>query len=134
MAPLSSVKAAAYTCFGKRATKVGNAYSTLIGTSGRDVLVRGAIIKGLGGNDLICGLKGNDRLYGGKGNDRIDGGGNQDLLVGGQGDDYLDGHVGGLPDGYAQAAGGDAVSYASATGAVSVNLVTGVASGGGQGT
>lgn len=134
IAPLSSVQAATYTCFGKPATKVGNADSTIIGTSGNDVLVRGAVIKGLGGNDRICGLKGNDQLFGGKGRDKIDGGGNQDLLVGGRGDDYLDGNKGGFPDGYAQAAGGDAVSYAAATRPVSVNLVTGVATGGGQGT
>jgi Ca2+-binding RTX toxin-like protein len=130
----ASAGAADYSCFGKKATIVGGAGATVIGTPGPDVIVRGAVIEGRGGNDLICGLKGDDRLYGGAGNDRIDGGENQDFIVGGTGDDYLNAELGSnLGAGYADVPGGEIVSYASATGPVTVNLLTGTSSGGGLG-
>lgn len=76
---LSPAEAAAPTCAGERATKVGTQGDDVItGTAGRDV------IQGLGGNDRIRGLGGNDLLCGGAGDDTILGGGGHDRLVAGE--------------------------------------------------
>ncbi len=66
-------------------------------------------IDGLAGNDLLFGLNGNDELYGGEGNDFLRGDGGGDLFNGG--------------------AGNDTVRYESSNGGVTVNLLTGEASG-----
>ncbi|CAN5662010.1 hypothetical protein BH24ACT26_BH24ACT26_01550 [soil metagenome] len=115
------------SCFGKKPTIVGNANATVTGTSGPDVIARGAIINGRGGNDLICGLLGADQLFGGPGNDKIDGGDQQDTIDGGTGDDLITNE--GRVARYADCAGGETVSYATATGPVNVNLATGKATG-----
>ncbi|WP_449434373.1 retention module-containing protein [Pseudomonas putida] len=81
------------------------ASSTLNGTSGDDVLLAGA------GNDTLNGGDGHDVLVGGEGDDQLYGGNGDDLLIGGAGNDLLDG-----------GAGIDTASYASAGGAVSVDL------------
>ncbi|QBF25767.1 retention module-containing protein [Pseudomonas tructae] len=81
--------------------------STLTGTGGDDTLLAGA------GNDTLNAGAGNDVLIGGDGNDFLYGGDGNDLLIGGAGNDLLDG-----------GAGIDTASYASATGAVTVNLST----------
>ncbi|MDD1013058.1 retention module-containing protein [Pseudomonas rubra] len=81
--------------------------STLTGTGGDDTLLAGA------GNDTLNAGAGNDVLIGGDGNDFLYGGDGNDLLIGGAGNDLLDG-----------GAGIDTASYASATGAVTVNLNT----------
>lgn len=60
------------------------------------------VISGAGGMDQLFGLGGADRLVGGDGNDTLEGGLGADQLVGGNGTDYA--------------------SYASAGGAVTVNL------------
>ncbi|WP_281172851.1 calcium-binding protein [Roseicyclus elongatus] len=75
----------------------------LIGTTGDDS------IDGLAGNDEIDGLDGNDTLIGGDGEDEIDGGLGNDVIDGGA--DF------------------DQVYYDDATGAVTVNLGTGLATG-----
>ena len=76
---------------------------------------------GGGGNDTLNGLAGNDNLNGGLGNDILNGGDGDDTLVGGAGDDILDG-----------GAGTDLVDYQNgATAGVTVNLSTGVSTGGG---
>ncbi|HEY5798326.1 MAG TPA: peroxidase family protein [Bosea sp. (in: a-proteobacteria)] len=72
-----------------------------------------------GTDHVIYGDDGNDTLTGGAGNDTIFGQNDNDTLVGGLGDDILHG---GTDD-------SDTASYASASGAVTVNLTTGAASG-----
>ncbi len=74
------------------------------GGDGNDSLLGGS------GNDLLEGLAGNDTLRGGAGNDTLNGGTGNDLLDGGFGFDLLD--------------------CAAASAAVSVDLGTGLASGG----
>jgi len=68
------------------------------------------VIDGLAGGDLITGLSGNDSLISGAGADTLDGGAGADTLDGG--------------------AGSDIASYASASGAVVVNLLLGTGLGG----
>ena len=60
--------------------------------------------------DVLRGLGGNDMLYGGSGNDTLDGGAGADTLIGGPGTDTAD--------------------YSSSAAGVTVNLLTGVGSGG----
>ncbi|WP_332653864.1 M10 family metallopeptidase C-terminal domain-containing protein [Brevundimonas sp.] len=79
----------------------------------------GDTIGGLGGNDTIHGMAGADTLDGGSGDDVLNGGDNDDLLIGGRGDDALNG-----------GAGHDVADYAGAGAGVTVNLATGLASGG----
>ncbi|WP_409286697.1 retention module-containing protein [Pseudomonas guariconensis] len=91
--------------------------SVLTGTADNDTLVAGA------GNDTLHGAAGNDVLVGGGGDDKLYGGEGNDLLIGGPGNDLLDG-----------GAGTDTASYASAPGAVTVNLnLTGAQDTGGAG-
>jgi hypothetical protein len=89
----------------------------LEGTPEADRLTGGATadrLVGLAGDDTLAGLAGNDTLEGGMGGDSF---------VGGAGDDRLDGGL-----------NTDFVSYAEATGAVTVDLTQGVASGAGVGS
>lgn len=99
---------------------LGNGYNnTLIGDLGNDSLEGGL------GNDSLSGGDGGDTLYAGTGDDTVDGGEGNDLIVGGDGlgnDQYIGG------------AGIDTVKYTSATTKVTVNLVTGAASGTSIGT
>lgn len=67
---------------------------------------------GLAGADRLEGGAGNDVLYGGAGNDILAGGDQNDILQGGAGSDILNG-----------GRGLDFVSYAAATGAVTIDLV-----------
>jgi Ca2+-binding RTX toxin-like protein len=85
-------------------------------------------IEARGGNDLLIGLGGDDYLRGEDGDDTLQGGDGQDTLRGGTGNDLLEGggNVSGSTFDYAD--------YRDATGAVTVNLVTGVGSGAGVGT
>lgn len=82
------------------------------GTVGNDT------INGTPENDVIDGLAGDDRLYGREGNDSISGDAGDDQLDGGPGNDTLDGGD-----------GSDWVYYLEASGAVTVNLALGTASG-----
>ena len=79
----------------------------------------GDVMGGLGGNDTINGLAGNDILDGGSGADVLNGGDGDDILIGGLGNDTLNG-----------GAGFDVADYSGAGAGVTVNLATGVASGG----
>ncbi len=79
----------------------------------------GDIIGGLGGNDVIHGLAGDDQLDGGSGNDTLNGGDGDDVLIGGLGNDTLNG-----------GAGIDTADYSGAGAGVTVNLATGLSSGG----
>jgi Ca2+-binding RTX toxin-like protein len=92
----------------------GNANANVIvGNAGNNVLT------GAEGDDQIFGGDGSDDLYGDGDNDRLDGGNGDDRLIGGSGNDRL---IGG--------AGRDAAIYEDSTGAVSVNLLTGIATDG----
>ena len=79
----------------------------------------GDTIGGLGGNDIIHGLAGADTLDGGSGDDVLNGGDGDDILIGGRGNDALNG-----------GAGHDVADYTGAGAGITVNLATGVASGG----
>ncbi|RZJ96584.1 MAG: hypothetical protein EON88_06850, partial [Brevundimonas sp.] len=80
----------------------------------------GDTIGGLGGNDTINGLGGDDYLDGGSGVDILNGGDGNDTLVGGLGNDTLNG-----------GAGSDTADYAGAATGITVDLVQGLAGGGG---
>ena len=107
---------------------------TLNGGSGNDNLDGGT------GNDVLDGSSGEDLLFGGSGDDELDGSLGDDILVGEDGDDILEGGlgadllVGGA--GADQIDGGigfndiDIVSYDTSDAAVTINLETGVYSGG----
>ena len=75
-------------------------------------------VTGAAGNDSLNGI---ENIRGGNGDDSILGNGTDNWLEGGLGNDTLDGAAGGSL--------GDIVSYASATGAVTVNLLAGTSSG-----
>ena len=118
----------------------GSGDDTLIGNGVANTLTGGYgddVIKGLGGDDTLYGAHfasgggfasesnsllggdGNDTLYGSDGEDQLYGGNDNDLLRGNGGNDLIDG-----------GAGNDTADYFYATGAVNVNLATGVATGG----
>ncbi len=103
----------------------------IIGTSRDDNIVGTAdaeVVSGNEGNDAIQGQDGADSLYGGAGNDAIYGQNGDDKLFGGLGNDYLNGG-----DGADTLDGGDGVDqadYGGSAAAVSINLATGVHSGG----
>lgn len=85
---------------------------TMNGTAFNDIL------SGQGGNDVLNGLDGDDQLFGGTGNDILNGGNGNDFLGGGAGDDILDG-----------GAGIDTATFLNPVRGVTVNLVTGQATG-----
>jgi len=95
-------------------------------------------LEGMGGNDSIAGGDGNDTIEGGNGDDSIDGGNGNDHLQGGvgndtinggDGDDYILGGVGN--DVLNGGSGWNWAAYWDATAGVTVNLLTGRATGGG---
>ena len=109
------------------------------GSAGMDTLVNIEAISGSNFNDVLTGNAaeynhlggggGNDKLYGGEGRDGLFGGDDHDELYGGDGQDYLTGEDGddtldgGAGDDFIDGgAGDDTASYATATGAVSVDL------------
>ncbi len=90
-------------------------------TEGNDYIAAGAgndSVQAGGGADTVVGGTGNDTLVGGAGNDQLSGGDGNDLLAGGTGADSLSGGL-----------GTDTISYDGGS-AVTVNLATGVVSGG----
>ena len=132
--------------------------NTLVGTTLNDTLEGSGdddLLQGLGGNDLLIGDDGDDTLEGGSGNDAIFAGDDDDSLDGGEGDDSLSGDdgddilkggggddiiVAGDDDDLLVGAGGadllsggkdrDTASYESSKLGVSVDLSTGLGSGG----
>ena len=80
-------------------------------------------LTGNDGNNWIEGNAGNDTIFGGAGNDTILAGDGQDYVEGGLGDDSLDGGANDTTLGF------DWVGYQNATGAVQVNLATGLSTG-----
>ena len=141
---------AAATCAGVPATIVGTAGDDeLTGTAGDDVIAaldgQDTIDAGAG-NDLVCGDAGADSLVGGDGDDRLHGGTNGlvplfesepeprgDTLVPGPGDDLVDVGVNTVlrGDGYNSP---DTIDYSGSATGVTVDLVSGVATGEGNDT
>jgi Ca2+-binding RTX toxin-like protein len=113
---LSSIENATGSSNNDRLVGDGGA-NVLNGGSGRDEMF------GEGNSDDLIGGDGDDGLRGGPGNDDLSGGDNEDFLAGDAGNDRMNG--GGAAD---------VVHYANATGAVTVNLGSGVASGQGSDT
>ncbi len=131
----------------------------LIGSSHRDVLTGNSgdnRLAGANGDDDLFGLGGVDTLYGGGGNDRLEGGAGADRLFGGAGNDTLLGDFtitagdvaretlnggddldiifGGIRretiNGGTNAGGVDVLSYIFSTSGVTVDLQTGIGTGG----
>ncbi|MDY6924955.1 MAG: M10 family metallopeptidase C-terminal domain-containing protein, partial [Pseudomonadota bacterium] len=100
--------------FPEQVNVVGDITDDLIhGGGAADILVGGGgddVIHGAGAVDALRGGNGADQLYGGDGDDQLDGGAGDDLIDGGAGFDW--------------------VNYMAATGGISVNLATGVVTGG----
>lgn len=97
------------------------------GFGGSGVLVSIENVIGSAGNDRLYGSDFDNFLVGSGGDDLIDGRGGNDLILGGDGGDYIFGGVGDdMIDG---GAGIDTASFQDASGSVTVNLTTGVASG-----
>jgi Ca2+-binding RTX toxin-like protein len=90
-----------------------NLIMTITGDDGNDTL------RGFGVKELISGGLGNDALYGMGGNDRLYGGAGDDRIYGGTGADRIDGGT-----------GTDTADYRYSTAGVTVNLATGIGSGG----
>jgi Ca2+-binding RTX toxin-like protein len=80
------------------------------------------------GNDSLAGQNGNDTLYGDAGNDTLSGGADCNALDGGAGDDKFIGGAG--SDTFTGGAGQDNLDYSASASGVTVNLSTGVLSGG----
>ncbi|MBW8726432.1 MAG: M10 family metallopeptidase C-terminal domain-containing protein [Inquilinus limosus] len=108
----------------------------LWGSLGHDKLYGGA------GNDTLKGYQGNNQLYGGDGNDVLEADDGIDILDGGAGNDILRANTnsttpdadqlrgGAGADEMDGGAGSDTASYSEGTIGVTVNLTTGVGSGG----
>jgi len=89
------------------------------GGAGTDTLIGIEAVNGSAYNDTLTGDGNHNYLYGGDGSDNLSGGDGDDGLQGGSGNDRLDG-----------GAGTDYAYFWSQTGAVTVNLSLGTASGG----
>ena len=101
----------------------GDGDDTLSGGDGDDRIVE------IRGTNTINGGKGDDTLSGGNGNDTINGGEGNDTLIGGSsGNNILNGGPG--ADSHNGRFGNTTVSYSGSPAGVTVNLLTGSASGG----
>ncbi len=108
----------------------GASADTIFANGGNDIVNANGgndVVHGGAGNDTVYGNVGNDTLFGDDGADTLNGGQGNDLLSGGAGDDVLIGGVG--DDQLNGGTGFNTVSYASATGSVTVDLDGGIASG-----
>lgn len=120
-----------YAGTGNDSVDGGDGNDTLYGEDGDDTLI------GAAGNDQIRGGIGNDSLYGGAdadtlygddGSDRLFGGTGADQLYGGTGDDTLQGGDG--ADLLSASSGMDYADYSDSGSGVSIDLSTGLGSGG----
>lgn len=94
-----------------------------------DVLFDIENIVGSAHNDMLKGSNNVDnRLEGGSGDDWLDGRGGNDVLIGGAGNDTLIGGAG--ADRLEGGSGIDHVNYSASAAGVTVNLITGIATGG----
>ena len=153
LATASPASAAGKTCDGKAATIVVQPTTTyprpwVVGTPGDDVIVGTDgldRIDGGAGNDTICSLDGPDHVVGGAGDDRLFGGLDEyypdddywgDVIEPGPGDDHVDLGADLGPDDlwWGDSVYADQVSYAHATGPVTVDLTTLTATGEGTDT
>ncbi|MEO1656317.1 MAG: cadherin domain-containing protein [Pseudomonadota bacterium] len=111
----------------------GAGADTIDGGAGNDVVDGGVgddIISGGTGGDDLTGGDGVDELDGGSGSDVLSGGANNDTLIGGDGNDTLSGGAGNDvlfggagADDLDGGAGSDTVSYETAAGGVTVDLL-----------
>lgn len=103
-----------------------NGNDAIDGGLGNDVLFGGS------GNDTVAGDLGNDFIYGGDGNDTLNGGAGDDTITAGAGTDTIDGGADTFTGDFGFPAdqwGGDWLSYADATSAITLNAETGVTGG-----
>lgn len=100
----------------------GTGNDSLSGDLGNDTL------QGDDGDDTLSGGDGADSLIGGIGNDSLQGGDGIDTLLGGDGNDTLVGGVG--ADSLDGGVGQDTADYSASSAAVTVNLQSGLGSGG----
>jgi Ca2+-binding RTX toxin-like protein len=110
------------------------------GLDGNDVIVawdNKTYIDGGDGEDNLSGGAGHDTILGGNDDDVIDGGGGNDSLLGGSGDDVINGGddgdiiMGGAgADVMSGGTGFDYLSYENDTVGITINLTTGVGTGG----
>ncbi len=97
-------------------------FSTSIsGRNGNDTITGGS------GSNSIFGEGGNDTLIGGSGSNRLDGGAGNDTLIGGSGSNRFDGGAG--DDIITGNSADDTFTISDGTGSVTINVVTGTASG-----
>ena len=102
----------------------GDAEDSPLGGGGRDVIEGGGdndVLDGGTQGDVLDGGPGRDQITGGAGNDVMRGGAGNDTFIMGLGRDEIDGGPGTV----------DLVSFADPTGPVQVNLLSGIARGGG---
>ena len=105
-------------------------YTIIAGTPGNDNPLYGS-----SGNDHISALAGNDVIYAEDGDDYIDPGTGADVIWAGDGNDWIDLAADGSNDVVHGGSGMDTISYAMlTTGAVTVDLSAGTATGGGIGS
>lgn len=119
--PVNSVINASY-----QDNSLATYFVNIQGTDGADQVYgtpNDDLMHGNKGDDVLGGGGGNDIIYGDEGSDTIDGGVGNDELHGGIGDDTFIGGPG--ADKFFGDAGFDTVTYASATKAVTVDLVNG---------
>ena len=116
---------------------LGNVHSNddiVYANGGNDTVLAGAgndKVYGGDGSDSLNGQDGNDTLYGDAGNDTLVGGAGCNLEFGGAGDDRFIGGAG--SDTFDGGAGQDNLDYSASMSGVTVNLNTGVLSGGDAG-
>jgi serralysin len=101
------------------------------GTNGDDFLLGDDVTNG---GDILNGRAGNDSLFGRAGGDRLNGDTGNDKLFGGDGNDTLDGGPQGVSDSDVLDGGNglDTADYSSVQNAMFINLLQGLASGGGS--
>ena len=106
----------------QRVDLVDEGISDVFGVRGNLVIARDTVIENYvagSGNDTVTGNDSDNRLEGRAGNDFLDGGAGNDTLVGGEGADTLDGGT-----------GEDVADYRASTSGVTVDLATGIVTGG----
>lgn len=119
----------------------GDGHDRMFGGAGNDTLHGGAhndVLFGDAGNDVLNGDDGDDKLDGGAGNDQINGGDGNDVVMDGDGNDTVAAGSGsdvvvaaldGDDDHYDGGEGFDRLDYSSATDMVTINIMSGTASG-----
>ena len=110
----------------------GTGNDTLYGGAHNDILFGEAghdVLHGDSGDDRIDGDAGNDDIHGGDGNDIVMDGFGNDTVAAGDGNDILVAASDGDDDHYDGGEGFDRLDYSSATDMVTINIMSGMASG-----